>query len=110
MSSILDGSNVDKHGYMKTLHKHHNNHSAVLGNTLIELPCISHPLILHHHQASQVLLHEENAYRVAHLCEYLLLVDKVKSPQIMYELYNRTCGEQRTSLLQVNRGSYHRKQ
>lgn len=59
-------------------------------NTII-LPCVSHPLVFHHHSASNVLLVEEPAQRIRHLCEYLLLVDKIKHPQTMYELYNASC-------------------
>ena len=53
----------------------------------------SQPLILHHWKAAAILLEETVPLsKVPHLCEYMLLVDKVKEPQNMYELWNRLTG------------------
>ena len=56
----------------------------------LEFPCMPHPIVLHHGSAGSVLLHEhaaENGH-VKHTCEYMLLIDKVKEPLHMYDLWN----------------------
>ena len=57
----------------------------------IHFPCMQHPLILHHSKAAQILINEttpEN--RVCHLCEYMLLIDKIKRPSHMHDLWDST--------------------
>ena len=45
------------------------------------------PLIMHHGRAAEVLLVDP---KVPHMCEYMLLIDKVKDPKSMLELHHRT--------------------
>lgn len=65
------------------------------GEVIIQVTCLMHcllrqPLILHHWKAAAILLTETSpVQRVAHLCEYMLLVDKVKEPRDLFELWNR---------------------
>ncbi len=51
--------------------------------------CPSHSIIMHHSQAGELLIHEGLA-KLTHLCDYMLLVDKVKEPRIMHILWNQT--------------------
>jgi len=47
-------------------------------------------MILHHWKAAAILLEETvPASKVHHLCEYMLLIDKVKDVGDMFELWNR---------------------
>ena len=54
-------------------------------------PCIDRPLVFHHREAGDILLRNEAASKIKsdHVCEFMLLIDKVKSSQTMYELWNR---------------------
>lgn len=62
----------------------------------------SQPLILHHWNAADILLKETVPLStVPHLCEYMLLVDKVKEPQHIYELWNRLTGNHYHDLSEV---------
>lgn len=53
----------------------------------VQLGCLSKPLIMHHNRASTVLLKDEKPDRVPHLCEHMLLIDKVKEPADMQALW-----------------------
>lgn len=55
---------------------------------VIRFPCTDRPLILHHQHAGSVLMHETSRTVVHHVCEYMLLIDKVKLPYQMYELWH----------------------
>lgn len=48
---------------------------------------------MHHWKAAEILLSETfPVSKVPHLCEYMLLVDKVKEPRDIFELWNRLIG------------------
>jgi hypothetical protein len=50
------------------------------------------PLVLHHPKAATVLARKLNASHLAHACEALLLVDKVKEPLEVFHLWNSATG------------------
>ena len=53
----------------------------------LKFPCTEHQIIMHHGTAGEILLHS-NTKHIKHICEYMLLIDKVKEPKIMYNLWN----------------------
>ena len=57
----------------------------------LSFPCQEHNIILHHHKAGELLLNKTHE-RVGHICEYLLLIDKVKSPVITHSLHKAATG------------------
>lgn len=59
------------------------------GLTKLEFPCTDHTIIMHHGTAGETLLRGKPAH-VAHTCEYMLLIDKVKDPTVMRALWNAT--------------------
>lgn len=61
-----------------TVHKNH---------TVLAFPCAEHNIIMHHGTAGEVLLREKSAH-IKHTCEHMLLIDKVKEPRVMYDLWN----------------------
>lgn len=54
----------------------------------ITFNCTDRPLIFHHHGAHSALLKNPHKHRAQHLCEYMLLIDKVKEPYMFYDLWN----------------------
>jgi hypothetical protein len=62
-------------------------------NLPLDFPCSSNPrsLILHHGIAGELLL-EMNKIKRVHMCEYMLLVDKVKEPSLMYQIWGNVTG------------------
>eukprot|EP01038_Epipyxis_sp_PR26KG_P008517 gene8517-11514_t len=57
-------------------------------NIEIEFPCMKRPLILHHGSAAQILLVEDSKQKGYHMCEYMLLIDKIKNPSQIHHLWN----------------------
>ena len=66
---------------------------------LPDFPCSDTPLIYHHQHAAETYLFKHNysehnvsdsvlRYKTHHICEYMLTVDKVKIPSLMYSLHN----------------------
>lgn len=62
------------------------------GTTIVQLPCVTRPLILHHQGASNVLTREHSPFQQAHLCDYMLLIDKVKQADSMHTLWQSMTG------------------
>lgn len=56
----------------------------------IQLPCLRRPLVLHHPIAGHLLTKEEHTGRELHVCEYMLLIDKIKETSTMQMIYNNT--------------------
>lgn len=56
----------------------------------IKLPCVRRPIVFHHWAASTIFTKEEGSGRQFHVCEYMLLIDKVKEPSLMHLLYNNS--------------------
>ena len=52
--------------------------------------CLSRPLILHNGRAAEILLEEESRARLRHTCEHFLLIDKVKEPSQLQQLWRET--------------------
>jgi len=57
-------------------------------NTKLAFPCTDHTIITHHGSAGSVILGGKAAH-VPHTCEYMLLIDKVKDPGVMYALWEQ---------------------
>lgn len=55
--------------------------------TALAFPCADHQVVMHHGTAGELLLRASSAH-VRHTCEYMLLIDKVKEPRVMYDLWN----------------------
>lgn len=55
--------------------------------TTLAFPCADRAIIMHHGVAGSVLL-QYNASHVRHTCEYMLLIDKVKDPDMMHTLWD----------------------
>lgn len=55
--------------------------------TTLAFPCTDHQMVMHHGTAGELLLRSPTAH-VRHTCEYMLLIDKVKEPAVMYDLWN----------------------
>lgn len=53
----------------------------------IHYPCQEHPIIFHHGKAGEILLRDKGSDKLRHLCEYMLLVDKIKDPKVMLTLH-----------------------
>lgn len=62
-------------------------------NLPLDFPCASNPrtLILHHDIAGELLL-EMNQIKRNHMCEFILLVDKVKEPSLVYQIWGNITG------------------
>lgn len=58
--------------------------------TMVGSPCVDRPAVLHHHRAAEILKEEND---VSHICEYMLLIDKVKRPNLMFDLWNAAVEE-----------------
>ena len=55
----------------------------------VHFPCHgSRGIIYHNNRAGYRLLDYEQKYHVQHMCEYMLLIDKIKTPRDMFELWN----------------------
>jgi len=55
----------------------------------LHLPCQQHrPLVYHASKAAEKLKGHHSKARMLHMCEYMLLVDKVKEPPEMFDLWN----------------------
>jgi hypothetical protein len=54
------------------------------------LPCPNQGMIMHHHRAGELLLKDDN---IAHMCEYMLFIDKVKDVDIMHSLWNKSTAD-----------------
>lgn len=61
-------------------------------HTVLAFPCAAHNIIMHHGTAGEVLLREKSAH-LRHTCEHMLLIDKVKEPKVMYDLWNTAAVE-----------------
>eukprot|EP00981_Chlorochromonas_danica_P015585 scaffold13576_cov179-Ochromonas_danica.AAC.3 len=62
--------------------------NAKISHGEVEFPCLDQPLVLHHQRASHLLLKQQSENRVKHLCEYMWLIDKVKSPEDFFLMWN----------------------
>jgi hypothetical protein len=69
-------------------HTNNNNNSNNATVTQLQLPCLRRPLVFHHHNAVPVLTKEHSPGQLYHLCEYMLLIDKTKSPEMIHTLWN----------------------
>lgn len=70
------------------------NTSLVHSLAHVSGPCQPNfPLIYHHPRAPVVLLHRAAAESTRHICERILLVDKVKEPSEMFALWNTAVGD-----------------
>ncbi|RYH17976.1 hypothetical protein EON65_27820 [archaeon] len=63
------------------------------GSTL-ELHCLDMPLVLHHSNAHHVIvshtIHPDHTHaRMQHVCEYMWLIDKMKDPGQMFDIWNQ---------------------
>jgi diadenosine tetraphosphatase ApaH/serine/threonine PP2A family protein phosphatase len=55
--------------------------------TALSFPCSDHQVVMHHGTAGELLLRAPVVH-VRHTCEYMLLIDKVKEPAVMTDLWN----------------------
>jgi hypothetical protein len=55
--------------------------------TTLAFHCSDHQIVMHHGTAGELLL-RAGAPHARHTCEYMLLIDKVKEPSVMYDLWN----------------------
>jgi hypothetical protein len=55
--------------------------------TTLAFHCSDHQVVMHHGTAGELLL-RAGAPHARHTCEYMLLIDKVKEPSVMYDLWN----------------------
>lgn len=53
----------------------------------IRFPCQEKPLVYHHAYAGDVLV-RENKLQLKYVCESMLLIDKVKETNLMFDLWN----------------------
>jgi len=59
----------------------------------LHFPCQQHrPLVYHASKAAEKLKEHHGKARMQHMCEYMLLVDKVKEPPEMFDLWNSATG------------------
>lgn len=61
--------------------------AAKKGEFTVNLPCTSRPIILHHHKAAGIAMQEESEPRRRHLCQFMLLLDKIKEPTAIESLH-----------------------
>jgi hypothetical protein len=63
-------------------------------NDTAYFPCSDRPIFFHHRDAGEILLRDEqqSKLRLNHVCEYMLTIDKVKSVDTMYALWNGALG------------------
>jgi hypothetical protein len=71
---------------METDQNHTTSSNATVSQ--LQLPCLRRPLVFHHHNAVPVLTKEHSPGQLYHLCEYMLLIDKTKSPEMIQTLWN----------------------
>jgi hypothetical protein len=57
-------------------------------NLNLSFPCLKRPLIFHNRDAMESLLKQHPTRQIYHMCEYMLLIDKVKSPELMEYFWN----------------------
>lgn len=64
---------------------------ATTAEAIKYFPCSDRPLIFHHREAGDILLRDEekSQIRTNHMCEYMLMIDKVKSVTTMFDLWNK---------------------
>jgi hypothetical protein len=55
----------------------------------ITFPCLKRPLVFHNSDAMEALLKDHSTRQIYHMCEYMLLIDKVKSPELMTYFWNK---------------------
>eukprot|EP01031_Cornospumella_fuschlensis_P028395 gene28395-34282_t len=60
----------------------------------LELHCLDMPLVLHHSNAHHVMvshtIHQDHSHaRMQHVCEYMWLIDKMKDPVQMFDIWNQ---------------------
>lgn len=67
-------------------------HANLIANGSLISKCMKMPLIYHSSTASETLLGGKDLM-VPHICEAMLLIDKVKSPHDMFSLWNQAVGD-----------------
>jgi hypothetical protein len=54
----------------------------------LSFPCVKRPLIFHTRDAMDALMKQHPTRQIYHMCEYMLLIDKIKSPELMIYFWN----------------------
>lgn len=59
----------------------------------LNFPCREHPLIFHHSKAGEILEKESSELLRPHMCEYMLLIDKIKDANTIQNLWLQSTGK-----------------
>jgi hypothetical protein len=97
---------LNAHLYLKVLRPSMDCFAATIFNvskhiTELKYGCLDRAIIMHHGTAAAVILQEEqnvkdfapNPEHIKHTCEYMLMIDKVKEPHHMFDLWSRASQE-----------------